>query len=90
MKKILLKFLTEKGRRAYYSVEKEGEAQNIAQKKAVQAVAKDTVISENPLIVRVKVSRVARIAKVDIVNPIRKGLLKYGAEEGTDYTMEVS
>jgi len=87
---ILLRFKTKKGEDAYRKVEEEGKAQSYMDRKIGRAVARETVLSKKPLIIKihVKVKRLAVRIKLD--EQVTVGLAKHGAKLDTDYTMEVT
>lgn len=89
VKEIILRFKTPKGEKAYWLVEEEGKKQSYMDRKIGRAVAKDTVLSKHPLIVKIKV-KVKRLAKkVCLDDKVVEGLAKHGAKKDVDYEMEV-
>ena len=89
MKNIVLKFKTEKGEKAYQKVEEDGKAQSYLDRKIGRAVAKESIISKNPLTIKIKV-KVKRLAvKVKLDEQIVDGLKKYGAKVGVDYDIYI-
>jgi len=89
MKKIILEFKTKKGEKAYYKVEEEGKAQSYLDRKIGRAVARESILSKEPLTIELKI-KVKRLAiKVGLDNQIIQGLKKHGAIKGVDYDMEV-
>lgn len=90
MKEIIINFLTEKGAKAYALVTEEGDKQSWKNKKISKAVAEDQVISENPLVVRIKVKIGWLAVKCDLESQTVNALKKFGAERGKDFTMEVN
>lgn len=89
MKAIVLKFLTKNGEKAYHQVDAEGESQSKMDRAIGNRVASDHILSQDPLIVKIKIKIGWLAVKVNLPEQIEKGLLKYGAVKGTDYTMEV-
>jgi len=89
MKEIILKFKTVNGEEAYHLIDAEGKRQPFKERQVAKAVAKDKIISKNPLVVKVKI-RVRRLAvAVELDKKIVEALRKAGAKENTDYDMEV-
>lgn len=89
MKEIILKFKTAKGVKAYHEVDAEGKSRPYMERKIAKAVAKETIISKKPLIVKLKI-KVKRLAvQAELHKQVVLGLKKFGAEQNTDYEMEV-
>jgi hypothetical protein len=90
MNKIIITFLTEKGRKAYNEIEEEGKKQSWKNRRISNSVASDEVISENPFRVRIniKIARLAVMVKLDEQTKI--ALEKKGLKEGKDFTMLVT
>lgn len=89
MKEIVLRFKTKKGEEVYHKIDAEGKKQSYMDRKISKAVAKDTILSKKPLIVKikVKVKRLAIIIKLDQM--VEDSFKKYGAKKNIDYDMEV-
>jgi hypothetical protein len=89
MKRILLQFLTEKGCKSYWQAEEAGKKESYLNRKIVNSIFKDKVLSENPLIVEIEIKSVRMALAVNLQEQIRKGLEKFGAELGKDFKLEV-
>jgi len=89
MKEIVLTFKTPKGEKAYHEVDDEGKAQSYLERKIAKAVAKDSIISKDPLTVRIKI-KVSRLAvQVKLDEQVVDALKKKGAVIGKDYDLQV-
>jgi hypothetical protein len=89
MKEIDIFFLTQKGIDAYRAVEKAGEGEKGINKRIVRRIYRDSVVSEDPLVVRVKI-KIQRLAIVtELDKQIIKGLEDKGAKNGKDFKLEV-
>lgn len=90
MKEILLTFKTKKGVKAYHEIDAEGKKQSFMERKIAKAVARDSIISKDPLTVKVKV-KVERLAvQVKLDEQIVTALAKKGAKKGTDYDIKIT
>lgn len=89
MRSIILHFLTKKGVDAYKQTELEGGKQSWKDRAISNAVATDSVISEDPFIVKVKVKISWLGEKINLPFQIKQGLKKFGAKEKRDYLIEV-
>lgn len=87
---ILMTFLTDKGCKAYYSVEAEGKKQSWKERQIANRVCEDRVINKDPLKVQIDVKIAWLAVQVDLPTQIEAGLEKFGAVKDKDYTMEVS
>ena len=89
MKEIILTFKTKKGESAYHKVDAEGKTQSYMDRKIARAVARDNIISKDPLTVKIKI-KVERLAiQVQLDEQIVEALKKKGAVQNKDYTMEI-
>ena len=89
MKEIDVFFLTRKGIEAYRAVEKAGEKETGINKRIVKRIYRDCIISQDPLIVRVKI-KIPRLAVAqELDKGIIKGLEDKGAKNETDFRLEV-
>lgn len=89
MKEILLKFLTQKGEKAYNLIEAEGKAQPKSDRLIAKSLARDSIIKKNPLVVKIKV-KIKRLAIASKLNEqVVKALEKAGAKKDVDFTIEV-
>lgn len=89
MKDILIRFQTKKGENAYNKVREEGEAQPKMDKAIARRVCRETIISQNPMILKIKI-KIPRLAiACDLPKQVETGLAKFGAKKDRDYTMEV-
>ena len=89
MKEIDVFFLTKKGVEAYRAVDKAGEKETGLNKRIVKRIYRDSVISEDPLVVRVKI-KIPRLAVAqELDKGIIKGLEAQGAKDGEDFRLEV-
>lgn len=89
MKTITLSFLTKKGEEAYQKVDFEGKSRPWRERKIGDLIAKDKVLSRNPLIVRIDIKMEVLAVQIEIDKNIISGLAKYGAELNKDYTMKI-
>lgn len=89
MKEIILTFKTKKGTKAYYEIEKEGKARPFMERKISKAIAKESIVCQDPLTVglKIKVQRLALQIKLD--EQIITALAKKGAKKGIDYNIEI-
>lgn len=89
MKEILIYFLTVKGCKAYASIDEAGQKESKINKKIVKRIYKDSVVSKDPLIVRIliKIPRLAVATEFD--KQIIKGLEDKGAKNEKDFKLEV-
>ena len=89
MKKIIVRFLTEKGEQAHWKVEEAGKNETLKNKMIMRKIARDKVTSHKPLVVEIdiKVPRLAIQAKMDEL--VVQGLEKEGARKDKDFTIEV-
>lgn len=89
MKKIVVRFLTEKGVSAYWQTEEAGKNETLQNKMIMRKIARDKVISKDPLVVEIdiKVPRLAIQSKMDEL--VVQGLEKCGAKKDKDFTIEV-
>ena len=89
MKEIDIFFLTKKGIEAYRAVEKAGEAETGLNKRIVKKIYRDSVLSEDPLVVRVKI----KIPRLAIAQELDKGIIKgledKGAVVNKDFRLEI-
>lgn len=89
MKDILVRFKTKKGEEAYRKVREHGQAQPKMDKAIAGRVCKETIIQENPMILKIKI-KIPRLAfAIDLPGQVVAGLEKFGAKKDRDYTMEV-
>jgi len=89
MKEILLNFLTEKGASAYRKITADGDKQSWKDKKIAKSVAEDEVVSENPLVVRIRVKINWLAVQVKLDEQTVMALEKKGAKKDKDFTIEV-
>lgn len=89
MKKILIYFLTKKGREAYEAVEEAGKKESGINKRIMKRIARDSIISRDPLTVEIniKVPRLAIASEFD--KQIIKGLEAQGAKLDKDFNLKV-
>ena len=89
MKEILLTFKTAKGESAYHEIDAEGKKQSFMERKIAKSVARDSIISKNPLTVRMKI-KIERLAiQVKLDEQVVTALAKKGAKKDIDYTIKV-
>ena len=89
MKNILVRFKTKKGEDAYNKVREEGEKQSKFDKAVAKRVCREIIISQKPMILKMKI-KIPRLAVAcDLPKQVEAGLAKFGAKKDQDYTMEV-
>lgn len=89
MNLIILKFLTEKGAKAYQKVDEEGKKESWQNRQIARRVARDRIVCQNPFTVEITI-KIPRLAiQIDMPAQIEEGLSNYGAKLDRDYTMEV-
>lgn len=88
MKFIRIKFLTEKGERAYFKIEEEGNKQPFMDRKISNMVFSDKVVSKDPLVVLVDVKIEWMAIKIDLRQQIIEGLNKKGCVLDKDFVLE--
>jgi len=89
MKAILLTFKTPKGTEAYARVDAAGKKQRWRDKKISKALAEDTIISQDPLIVRIKIKIPWLAVRINFDKQIIDALSKFGAVLDEDYKLEI-
>lgn len=89
MKKIIITFLTEKGRKAYEEINEAGAAESKVNKRIMKRIARDTVVCKDPLTVeiKIKIPRLAIASEMD--KKIIQGLEDKGAKAGRDFDLKV-
>lgn len=89
MKKIIVKFLTKKGEKAYHKVEEAGKQESKINKRIMKMIARDNTISKEPLTIEIEI-KIPRLAiKAEMPEKIVEGLAKFDAVKGIDYTMDI-
>lgn len=89
MKAIILKFKTKKGEEAYHKVDAEGKKQPYMDRKISKSVAKDSILSKNPLVVKIKIKVKFLAVKIKLDHKVEEALQKFGAKKDIDYKLEV-
>ena len=85
-----LHFLTKKGEAAYREIDEAGERESGANKRIVNAIYKEQVKSETPLIIRILL-KIPRLAfQTGLEDQIVEGLEKAGAVRNKDYELRAS
>lgn len=89
MKEINITFLTNKGEEAYKSCDEAGKKLKRKDQAINNLVAKDFIISNDPLVIKIKIkiSWLADLNNYDLL--IIEGLGKFGAIRNIDYIMVV-
>lgn len=89
MKRILLKFLTEKGVKAYRQTEEAGKKESRMNRRIVKTVFRDKEVSQDPLTIEIEIKSPRLALTIDLPSQIKTGLEKLGAKQDKDFTMEV-
>jgi len=90
MKEIVMIFKTKKGEKAYHEVVAMGKKQNFMERKITNAVASDSIISKNPLTVKIKIKTERLAVQVKLDEQIITALAKKGAKKSVDYDIMIS
>lgn len=89
MKEIILTFKTLKGRRAYEKSEAEGKKRPKTERRMVRCLFKDTVVSKDPLTIRIKIRSERMAIQINLPKQIEDGLKKFGAVKEKDYSIQI-
>ena len=89
MKQIIVYFLTKKGEQAYEQVIAAGDKESWTNKQISRMVAKDEILSKEPLSVRIKIKIPWLADKINMDQCIIQGLEKQGCTKGKDFKIGV-